>query len=263
MKTQSALPWFGSDSEVAEELGAMFDDCRHVTIPFCGGLGILPYLKAKAIVANDKHEDAINFYRVASGVHGVEAQGDLFFRCQKTLSHPAEMARALEWLDQSPVGRAWSFWAICWLGRKGKGGTKNQGGKPSIRRTADGGSNATRLRAAADDLQEWAEKHFIRCEWESDDFRIVIPKVPNKKGCGLYIDAPWDGPGEGYRHGFKEQDHRDLRLHVAHFTDTKVVVRYGDTPLIRELYSDWNILEATSRDQANQTKPELWITNAR
>lgn len=40
MRTRSALSWAGSDSEVAGRLAAKLDDCRHVTIPFCGGLSI-------------------------------------------------------------------------------------------------------------------------------------------------------------------------------------------------------------------------------
>ncbi len=261
MKTQSALPWFGSDSEVAEQLAKRLDHCKHVTIPFCGGLGILPYLTARSIVANDRHDLAINFYRVASAVYGKDAQKHLFELCQQTLSHPAEMKLAKERRDSiCKVTSAWSFWAICWLGRKGKGGVKSQDGKPSIRRTASGGSNASRIKAAADDLPEWA-KHYTRCEWENDCFRVVIPKVANKQDCGMYIDAPWDGPGEGYLHGFDEQDHRDLRGLLSRFTETTVLVRYGDTPLIRELYSDWQITEAESTDQTNTVKPELWITN--
>ena len=73
MKTKSALSYFGSDSEVASELAAMLNHCRHVTIPFCGGMSILPNLAARAIVANDLNDLAVNFYRVASGA-GVRGQ---------------------------------------------------------------------------------------------------------------------------------------------------------------------------------------------
>lgn len=264
MKTQSALPWFGSDSEIAEQLAERLDDCRHVTIPFCGGLGILPFLKATHIVANDRHELAINFYRYASGCFQSTLQRQLFERCQKTLSHPDEMRLALQILTDptqtQTVSSAWAFWALCWLGRKGQGGTKHQGGKPSIRRTPVGGSNASRLRSAADDLLGWAEL-YRRCEWENDCFRVVIPKVANKLRCGIYIDAPWVGPGEDYLHGFGERDHRDLRGLLGRFTETTVLVRYGDAPLIRELYQDWSIEEAVCRNQANKETPELWITN--
>lgn len=136
MKTKSALSYFGSDSEVAAELAAMLDHCKHVTIPFVGGASILPHLKARAIVANDKHDLAINFYRMLSSGH----QKTLIGMCEKTLSHPAEITLA-ESLLESGLGpdklvQAWAFWAVCWIGRKGKGGTKHQGGMPSIRRTA-------------------------------------------------------------------------------------------------------------------------------
>ena len=55
MKTKSALSYFGSDSEVAGELAAMLDHCKHVTIPFVGGAAILSHLKARAIVGNDRN----------------------------------------------------------------------------------------------------------------------------------------------------------------------------------------------------------------
>lgn len=262
LKTKSALSYFGSDSEVAPQLAAMLDGCKHVTIPFCGGLSILPHLKARAIVANDLHELAINFYRILSSGH----RKSLIEMCDKTLSHPAEMRLANDLLrnglGSDKLVQAWAFWAICWLGRKGKGGTKHQGGLPSVRRTANGGTNASRVRAAADDLAAWA-KHFERCEWESTDFRELLPKVADRPDCGIYCDPPWVGAGRNYLHTFNEQDHRELASDLSRFEYTKIVIRYGDDPLVRELYEDWNIVPASSRDQCNQIKGEVWITRSR
>lgn len=261
MKTKSALSYFGSDSEVAAELAAMLDHCKHVTIPFVGGASIIPHLKARAIVANDLHALAINFYRVLSGLHGPVAQGTLIERCKHTLSHPDEMSLSEATLVNSDPGlRAWAFWAMCWLGRKGKGGTKSQGGLPSVRRTANGGTNASRVRAAADDLAAWA-KCFERCEWEQLDFRDLLPKVADDSTCGLYCDAPWVDAGKLYLHSFTLDDHAVLAELLGRFDETTVVVRYGDHPFIRELYQGWNIIEASSRDQCNAVKGELWITN--
>ena len=263
MRTKSALSYFGSDSEVAAQLAAMLDDCKHVTIPFCGGLAILPHLKARAIVANDLNELAINFYRVASGWHDEWQQKQLLKMCRHTLSHPADIEWAESWLADNrplPFQKAWAYWALCWIARKGKGGTKKHGGMPSVRRTAVGGTNASRIRAAASDLEEWAQ-HFERCEWECIDFRKLLPKVANNLYCGIYCDPPWVGAGEAYLHSFTEADHADLRNQLNRFTHTTVVVRYGDDPLVRELYSDWRIVERSSRDQCNAVKGELWITN--
>lgn len=261
MKTASALSYFGSDSMVARPLAAMLDHCDHVTIPFVGGASILPHLKARAIVANDLHDLAISFYRVLSGNDFQTA--DLIERCKRTLSHPASLAYAerLAQDSRATIGdKAWAMWALCWIGRKGKGGTKHQGGMPSVRRTANGGTNASRIRAAANDLHEWA-KHFERCEWESVCFRELLPKVADNESCGIYCDPPWVDVGRNYLHSFSQGDHVDLLDELRRFEKTTVIVRYGDSPLVRSLYRGWNIIEAESRDQCNAVKGEIWITN--
>ena len=262
MKTSSALSYFGSDAGVAPQLGSLFDNHKHVTIPFVGGASIIPHLKARAIVANDLHCGAVNFYRAISGVYGLSIQEELILRCQTTLSHPSELEMAkmaVNDLDAPIVDRAWAFWALCWIGRKGKGGTKHQGGMPSVRRTASGGTNASRIRAAANDLQAWA-KEFERCEWEQICFRELLPKVADKPDCGIYCDPPWVGAGRDYLHAFDEQDHKDLAELLSRFEHTRVVVRYGDCELIRELYEGCGFITATSRTQANTQVGEIWIT---
>lgn len=264
MKTKSALSYFGSDSEVAGELAGMLDHCKHVTIPFVGGAAILPHLKARAIVGNDANDLVVNFYRVMSGWYGEKLRDDLINRCQHTLSHPSDMELATESLKLKVdhLERAWAYWAQCWIGRKGKGGTKHLGGMPSVRRTANGGTNASRIRAAADDLDEWA-KQFERCEWESIDFRELLPKVADNPECGIYCDPPWVDAGREYFHGFSEIEHHALASHLCRFHSATVVVRYGDHPLIREMYADrrWIIIDAASRTQTNEVKGEIWITN--
>lgn len=264
MKTKSALPYFGSDSEVAAQLAAMLNHCRHVTIPFCGGMSILPHLTARAIVANDQNARAITFYRAASGVYGVTTRERLFERCQRTLSHPEELNRANAFISSAdPLDRAWAYWSMCWIGRKGQGGTVTEGrGMPSVRWTASGGTNASRIRAAADDLAAWA-KHFERCEWLCEDFGALLPKVEDDESCGIYCDPPWRGCGDQYIHRFTDDDHSDLRDQLERFTKTTVVVRYGDDPHIRDLYAGppWTISDAKSRTQSNAVAREIWITN--
>ena len=263
MKTKSALPWFGSDASVAPRLGAMLDDCRHVTIPFAGGMSILPNLKAKKIVANDLHDHAVNFYHVLNGEFGDDPRDYLISRASKTLSHPSELYRAEQALEFDEVeDKAWAFWALCWIGRKGKGGTKNQGGKPSVRRTASGGSNASRLRSAANDLEAWAEE-FRRCDFTCEDFRECLDNTKDVEGNGIYCDPPWFGAGDGYLHSFSKLDHIDLRDSLEIIDHAKVVIRYGDCPEVRDLYPDghWHIHEATSRTQANKPLGEIWLTN--
>lgn len=152
---------------------------------------------------------------------------------------------------------------IEWTASVGSDGTVSEGrGAPSIRWTANGGTNASRIRAAADDLPDWA-KHFERCEWLSDDFRKMLPKVHDDVTCGLYCDPPWRGLGDGYIHSFTAGDHIELRTLLGRYEQSSVVVRYGDDPFIRDLYSgpEWTILDAASRTQSNAIKGEIWITN--
>lgn len=265
-KTKAPISFFGSDAGVARELASFLDHCRHVTIPFFGGGSILPHLRAKAIVANDIHAAAINFYRVLSGREGSYARAELIRACEHTLSHPDELRLAA--MTQHPDAayqphqKAWGFWAMSWIARKGKTGTRAAVGMPSVRWTANGGSNATRLRAAADDLEAWAAE-FARCDWMQKDFRELLPKAADDPSCGIYVDAPWPNGGEIYLHPFTTKDHRDLAEQLARFERTTVVVRYGDDPLIRELYGAdrWNIHEAEARTQSNKMRPELWIVS--
>lgn len=135
---------------------------------------------------------------------------------------------------------------------------------PSVRWTASGGTNASRIRAAADDLPAWAT-HFERCEWLCEDFRKLLPRVKDQEGNGIYCDPPWRGLGDGYIHGFTDRDHVDLRNQLVRFEQSTVVVRYGDDHIIRDLYArpEWTIIDAESRTQSNAVKGEIWITRRR
>lgn len=266
LKTKSALSYFGSDSEVAPYLAAKLNHCKHVSIPFVGGGSIIPFILARGIVASDKNALAINFYQVMAGLHGKATRDYLIHRCQHTLSHPAELSKAFRQLDAVPeADRAWAYWAICWIPRKGKGGTTVAGSvKPSVRRNADGGNNASRLRAVADDLDGWAS-HFERCEFVEGCFRDEMPKYADRPENGYYIDAPWVEAGQRYQHSFEDVDHVDLEAYARRFNSGTVLIRYGENDWIRDLYSGehWAIESSESRTQANNRKPELWIMNRR
>jgi site-specific DNA-adenine methylase len=261
--TQSALSWFGSDSEVAADLAAMLDHCSHVTIPFVGGASIIPHLKAGVILAADLHDQAINFYRVISGEYGTEATYDLVHRCKNTLNHPAEMALSRELSSStSPVHRAWAFWAHCWLARKGQGGTKKHSESISVRYGPGGGDNASRITAVAEDMRLWAAE-LKRCSFSVMDFRELLPKVHDHPKGGIYCDYVWVSEGKNYLHSATPRDHRYLAALLHRFEQTTVVIRYGDDPLIRELYQQprWTWIDAASRTQSNAVRSEVWITN--
>lgn len=266
MQTKSALSWFGSDGPQAHLLGALFDDASHVTITCAGGLSILPFLKAKAIVANDLHADAINYYRVSNGPHGKALRR----LCALTLSHPDELRRAAEVLQDktnqwTEVDRAWAMWAACWVARKGHGGTSSQQrgkGSVSVRFTADGGNNASRLQAVIADLEDWADQ-FKRCEFTQLDSLAVLDKVHDREDCGVYHDPDWFDLGKGYLHTTPVEHHEAIAARLATFKNSPIVVRYGDCPKVRSLYpqDSWCWYASSTRTQNNERKStEVWIT---
>ena len=261
MKTKSALSYFGSDASVAADLASLLDGCKHVTIPFVGGASIIPRLQANGIVANDLNDLAINFYRVLTKWEGEETRASLIDKCRATLSHPFNLTEALKGLESpDPAIKAWAYWATCWLARKGQGGTKSEGGGLSYRWRANGGSNASRIKSAAEGLCEWSAS-LTRCEWICESCFTLLGKVRDDGHCGVYCDPPWVSAGDVYKHRSTELDHFELAQCLERFEKTRVVVRYGDHPLIRDLYKTWSIIEASSRTQANSTIGEIWITN--
>jgi hypothetical protein len=268
MKTKSALSYAGSDSESAETISRQFNHykIRHTSIPFFGGGGIVRLLKSRTIVANDKNALAMNFYRVLTGRHGDSDKESLIRCCNSTLSHPDEIFLAEKTLadpeNQTVVQKAWAYWALCWIGRKGKGGTDKIGGPPSVRWSAGGGANGSRIRAAAGDLKEWANE-FERCDWIEKPFEEAYEKFKDHDDNGIYSDSPWVKKGFSYLHDFGIPDHKTLAEYNSRFDKSLVVVRYGDDSLIRDLYQEpkWKWKEVETKNQVGNAVKEVLISN--
>ena len=94
---------------------------------------------------------------------------------------------------------------------------------------------------------------------ECDDFRNVLAKCSDSSGCGIYCDPPWFGAGRNYLHEFTDKDHVDLACKLDSFTKTRILVRYGDCPEARAIYANWDVLERSSRTQANAETNEVWF----
>ncbi|MEM1225869.1 MAG: hypothetical protein AAGJ40_09230 [Planctomycetota bacterium] len=103
-----------------------------------------------------------------------------------------------------------------------------------------------------------------RCSYvSSEDFREVYANVKDRPKNGVYIDYVWPGVGVTYSEdgNGSEQDHRDLAALNSSFEQTKVVVRYNDHELIRELYpeADWSWYRTSTRNQAGSKINEVLI----
>lgn len=271
-KTQSrALPWFGADTAVAAQYATLLADRRHITVPFCGGLSVVAYLVETAgeIICNDLHELAMNFYCVLTDHSARESLCDVL---RVTPFHASLLADCQDWCkewtgckDQHPdIDAAFRYFATCWMGRSGKAGTDSEfNGSLAMRWDAGGGSSPLRFQTAVRSLQEVWGPICERCSFVCLDWSDVLAKVKDSAACGVYLDPPWVGAGDDYKHKFEPRDHFHLCSVLSEFKMSKVVLRYGDDPLIRRLYAlpHWHTREITSRDQANGGVQELCIAN--
>lgn len=270
MRINALAQWFGGNRMLAESVGRALGRLRWCGVPFAGGCPELPHIRTAAGVANDLHRHVINLARVIRDEALVE---QLARWLDGLLFHPDELAdaqrrcREREQLgqirDAPDVAWAADYFAACWMGRGGQAGKRGEFDQTlSLRWTSTGGDSAVRFRSAIDSLRDW---HRALRNWSftcTGAFEF-IDKVQDADGHGLYVDAPWPDAGEEYRHSFTREQQGRLAEALARFTRTRVAVRYGDHPLIRELYPPprWTWLGQTSRTQRNGEIAEVLIVN--
>lgn len=95
-----------------------------------------------------------------------------------------------------------------------------------------------------------------------------LDKVKDQDGHGVYCDPPFPGPGEKYAYKFGESQNRELARRLAVYSMTRVVCRFYDHELIRELYPEgpwgWKWHRFEGRTQTNAIAPEvLLVLNGR
>lgn len=267
MKQNRLIPWFGSGTANAPVVGDLLKGCTWVGIPFCGGLSEVPHIKASTIVVNDLHSHVINLCRVLIDPAlrpQIESDLDLM------PFHPDSLADAqatAEAYDRDRDGMpnvlfARAYFVSQWMGRSGNGGTdKEFTGKLPIRGNAGGGDSCKRFRSARESIGEWAAV-MRRCNFDNLDFRPWLKQFNgDTTDHGYYVDAPWVKEGDAYKHKFTIADHRELAGRLRTKMRAKVVVRYGDHPLIRDLYAGWKFVDVPSRNQGNNAVQEVLIVN--
>ncbi len=265
----AVIPVFGSNRTNAPMVGELLGPLKWCAVPFLGGGTELPHIRTNAGVASDLNRHAINLCRVIR-----EHKAELAERLNATLFHEAQLRssqtaclirEALVSLahvgDEPDVEWARAYFISCWMGRSAEAGTGGEFKSGlSTRWTSSGGDSAKRYYSAVDALDAWQAAMRPWSFVMLDAFK-VIEKANDTQGHGIYCDPPWVDVGDAYTHKFAEADHRRLAEHLSRFQQARVVVRYGDHPLIRELYPEdgweWHVIEG--RNQANNNVREALI----
>ena len=262
------VPYFGSNRTNASRPGALLKGCSWVGIPFAGGMCEVPHFDARTVVVNDKHDFVINLANVLTDpVTGPK----LYRKLKREIFHPGSLDWAQDQCSQWMDG-PWdiddeelaAYYFVCaWMGRSGLAGTDGEfNSSLALRWTATGGDSARRYQSAVKALNS-LRRTLRRCTFSCLDCFDFLDNVNDEEGHGLYCDPPWPKDGDSYRHKFTLHDQRELARVLMAFRHCKVVVRYGDHPLIRELYPPphwrWHLLDG--RTQANKVKQEVLLTN--
>lgn len=267
MPIKALAPWFGGSRFLAPEVGKLLAGCRWVGVPFAGGMPELRHIDAPTIVVSDVHRHIINLAWCLADPR----IGPILYRQLRRLPfHPEVLSDAQEWLKiQEPPGRmpdreaAFRYFVAVWMGRSGKAGGVDEfnGGLP-VRWNANGGDSNTRYRSAVSSIYSW-RRILARVNLVVQDCFEFLGNVQDEVGHGIYCDPPFPDCGVKYRHSFTHDQHRDLARALAGFHRARVVCRFYDHPLIRELYAPekWTWQHFTGRKQSNADAPEVLLLN--
>jgi DNA adenine methylase len=283
MKIGALAPWFGSNRLLAGEVGALLEGCVWVAIPFAGGMCEVPHIGARTILVNDLHRHVINLARVVSDD---SLRPQLVRRLARKAFHPETLTSAQQWCKANDIGDARNFepslpaaehyFVCCWMNRSGKcgqgandcGGGEFSATKPALRWNANGGDSAVRYFSALRSLVPFS-RSLKRCTFDTIDGFDFLARCEDKQSHGIYADPPFPGVGRRYRYNAGNTDAAELAWHtrlrdaLARFAKTRVVCRFYDHPLIRELYPEtrWTWKRLKGRTQANAEAPELLLIN--
>lgn len=273
-------PWFGGNRVLARRVGQELGKLAWCGVPFMGGAPELPHIVTRGGVANDLHRHIVNLARV---IADDGARSRFLPLVERVLFHPDEhvsarlrcvQREAPEYglfgvspprvLGEPDAAWAADYFIACWMGRGGMAGQSGEFHQSlALRWTSSGGDSARRFRSAVESLDAWA---LALRGWSFTcmDAFTFLDSVKDHEGHGLYCDPPWPDAGDGYAHTFTESDHRRLARRLHEVEHLRVVIRYGDHPLIRSLYEEgdgWTWLRQRSRSQVNGAVEEVLIVN--
>lgn len=187
----------------------------------------------------------------------------LFGRDPQTHTRTSEVHRVFATTDVHAVDWAAAYFMVSWMSRAGQSGTGSEfePGRISVRWSAGGGSSSSRWRSAVESIPAWHEV-LKRWSFVCLDVFDFLGKVPDVKGNGIYCDPPFPEAGEVYRHGMTPGDHHKLASKLAGYKAARVVVRFHDHPLVRELYPEgpWVWERLSGRAQTNEKRDEVLLT---
>ena len=255
------IPWYGGKFELSKKLVPMLPSHERYFEVFAGGLSMF-FRKNKCHwnVVNDLDNDVVNLY--ISVVEEFEAFKEFVYW------YPRSRALFLEIKDEIKQGKeiempdprraARYFYVIRTAFNKNPYGSFSKSPKKDW---------GTKL---IEELK-YSRSYFDGVTIENLDFRELLKRYPPRDVDLWYMDPPYVVAGERgdyYVHDFIDEDHEGI-AEVCNEIDAaggKFMVSYDDRKRIRELFSNYNVEEVTTKYAGNLSKrntviKELVITN--
>ena len=154
------------------------------------------------------------------------------------------------------------YFTAVWIARSGTAGTERELHAPlAMRWDAGGGDSVTRYHNAIRSLNQWRST-LRRASFDTLDVFAFLEKCKDRPRHGIYCDQPFPGPGDRYKHTFSEEQTRALAERLTAFEQARIVCRYYDHPLVREVYPEehWHWQHLNGRKQTNAPAPEVLLS---
>lgn len=258
-----AFGWYGGKYSHLDWLLPLLPNTKHYCEPFGGSATVLINREPAPIETyNDLDGELVNFFRVLR-----EDKGSLLEAIGLTPFSREESEQAIE-LPTEPISdleRARRFFIRARQVRTGLAQTASSGRWAHCLLTSRAGmaGAVSRWLGSVEGLSEIAQR-LLRVQIESAPAIDVIRRYDSKETL-FYCDPPYPhdsrGDSRAYAYEMTDDDHRQLAA-VLHEVQGKVALSSYASPLMTELYGDWQCIEAPTK-KAHSVKKEraelLWI----
>ena len=258
-----AFGWYGGKFSHLDWLLPLLPEAKHYCEPFGGSAAVLLNRRPAPIETyNDLDGEVVNFFKALREQKEtlIEAIGLTPFSRKefgKAITEPTD--------NLTDVERARRFFIRARQVRTGLAQTASEGRWAHCRLTSRAGmaGAVSRWLGSVEGLSEITQR-LLRVQIEHDDALAVINRYDSPETL-FYCDPPYlhesRGDSKAYKYEMSNDDHRRLagRLHDV---QGMVALSGYHSPLMGELYADWNYVEAPART-IHSTKEKrvevLWI----
>lgn len=271
------VPAFGGNRSNSKLVGELLGDIPWVGIPFAGGMPEVLHIKARTLMIGDEHRHILNLGEVvrdnelreqlSERLSGLPFHPDVLQHFQQVARDWAEKGQANTPFLKPDLDAAEAYFVSQWMGRSGMAASKRElTVNLPVRWNANGGDSVRRYQSAIEALEKFGES-LRRAQFFCGSVFLFLRRVIDSPNHALYCDPPWPGAGQEYLFAVEDETfHLDLRNHLTKYSQTRIVVRYGDCELIRDLYrpiDGWDVIEAGGRKQSNNEQAELYLVRNR